>query len=70
MHSYGSPEVPQTPISYNALKEVFKFILDVKKTLSITITSRFRFVNLFVKVSQVCDTSFEASQKSYKSLND
>ena len=31
MHSYGSPEVPQTPISYNALKEVFKFILDVKK---------------------------------------
>ena len=59
MHSYGSPEVPQTPRSYNTiLIEAFKFIWDVQKPLSITIKSRFRSVNLFVKVSRVCAVTF------------
>ena len=63
VHQYGSLGVPQTPKSCDALIEVFKFIRYVLKKLHVctysSVQFTLRFVNLFVEVSRVCDTSFE-----------
>ena len=59
--SYGSLGVPQIPRSCNTLIEVFKIIWDVETPISITITSRLRFVILFVEFSRVCGAARLAS---------